>query len=252
MSDRSPAPATHRERRRAQTHAAILAAARDLLAAQGPSGVTLRAVARELGMAVSALYRYVDNRDDLLTELLVEAFTAHADAVERALDDVLDGRPPASAAQAAQALTAALAAYRAWALAEPERFGLAFGAPLPGYRAPAERTVAAGARPGDLVARLLGQAASAGFLDHAALAARAASLDPTTADGLRGLAARRGYDLDLGALALLTDVYTRWHGLVCMEAFGQLRPFVADAGPYAHDVLRASVASLGLPAASSG
>jgi AcrR family transcriptional regulator len=213
--------------------------------------VTLRAVARELGMAVSALYRYVDNRDDLLTELLVEAFTAHADAVEDALQQVLGDEPPASPAQVSRAMTGALGAYRAWALAEPERFGLAFGAPLPGYRAPADRTIAAAARPGDLLARLLGQAQAAGFLDSSAVDARAAALDETTADGLRALAARRGYELDLGALALMTDVYTRWHGLVAMEAFGQLRPFVADAEPYAHAVLRACVASLGLPAPSS-
>ena len=70
--------ATVRERRRQETTDAILRSARTHLEQAGVEGVTLRAVARDLDIAVSALYRYVASRDDLLTELLVEAFTDHA------------------------------------------------------------------------------------------------------------------------------------------------------------------------------
>ena len=80
--------ATVRERRRQETTDAILRSARAHLEEAGVEGVTLRAVARDLDIAVSALYRYVDSRDDLLTELLVEAFTEHADAVDAAVEDV--------------------------------------------------------------------------------------------------------------------------------------------------------------------
>src|SRR6187399_3202472 len=81
-------PGQSREQRRQEMTDAILRSARTQLEAAGVEGVTLREVARDIGIAVSALYRYVDNRDDLLTELLVEAFTEHADAVDAAVEAV--------------------------------------------------------------------------------------------------------------------------------------------------------------------
>ncbi|MFN8076010.1 MAG: TetR/AcrR family transcriptional regulator [Kineosporiaceae bacterium] len=242
-------PATLRERRRQETATAILDAARAQLVAEGVPGVTLREVARQLGMAVSALYRYVGSRDDLITELLVEAFTQHADAVDTAVDAALapSGGQVRTASGLADALARAFAAYRAWALEHPAQFGLAYGAPLPGYRAPAERTIAVAARPGDRLASLVAHAQAEGLLDAQRARARAAELDPGTAADLAALVQRRGYGLDVGWMALLTDTFSRVHGLVAMEVFGHLRPFTADGEAYAAHAVRTCLAAFGLP-----
>src|ERR687884_871377 len=132
-----PIVPTLRERRREETLRAILFAAHAQLVTGGAAALSLRAVARDVGMAVSALYRYVASRDDLLTELVVAGFAAQADAVGRALEEA--GDP-------VEALGAGLWAYRTWSVEHPAEFGLLYGAPVPGYRAP-ERTIGPGARP---------------------------------------------------------------------------------------------------------
>src|SRR4051794_29430923 len=73
-----------RSRAREQMRAEILDAAREQLAARGVGSLSVRAVARDLGMAPSAVYRYFENRDVLLTALIVDAYDALGDAVERA------------------------------------------------------------------------------------------------------------------------------------------------------------------------
>src|ERR687885_2593545 len=113
MSAQPVAP-TLRERRREETLRAIHQAAQAQLVTEGAAALSLRAVAREVGMAVSALYRYVPSRDDLLTELVVAGFTAHADAAERALRAA--GDPVA-------AVGAGLWAYRTWSVEHQAEFG---------------------------------------------------------------------------------------------------------------------------------
>ncbi len=71
-----PAIRTARERARAELTGEIKAEARRQLAARGAQQLSLRAVARELGMASSALYRYFPSRDDLLTSLIIDAYDA--------------------------------------------------------------------------------------------------------------------------------------------------------------------------------
>jgi AcrR family transcriptional regulator len=98
----------------------------------------VRAIARELGMVSSAVYRYVASRDDLLTLLLIDAYTELADAVDR-------GNQSTSGNWAEQALASARAA-RQWAVDQPACWALLYGSPVPGYHAPAERTVGPGTR----------------------------------------------------------------------------------------------------------
>ena len=236
--------ATVRERRRQETTDAILRSARAHLEQAGVEGVTLRAVARDLDIAVSALYRYVASRDDLLTELLVEAFTEHADAVDAAVDAALAD----DADDVAAAITAGLRAYRAWSVAHPAQFGLAFGAPVPGYHAPAGRTVAVAVRPGSRIMALLATAHARGLVDEDVLTARAATLDDGTAAGFDALAARQSYPLPAPAIGLAVDAFVRVHGFTVMEVFGQLRPLVSPADAYYEQLLRELVATLGLEA----
>lgn len=128
--------------KRAATHAAnrarITATARDLLARDGASGLSLREVAREMGQTSSALYRYFTNRDELLTALIIDAYNDLGAAVEAAESVV------ARADRRERWRVSGFAA-RAWAKGHPHEYGLIFGTPVPGYVAP-EATIAAASR----------------------------------------------------------------------------------------------------------
>ena len=120
---------TARERVRAELTREITEVARRQLANDGAAGLSLRAVAREMGMASSAVYRYFASRDDLLTALIIDGYNAVSDAVEAA----------EAACPRADHLGRWLAvcrAVRAWALAHPHEYALLYGSPVPGYQAP--------------------------------------------------------------------------------------------------------------------
>lgn len=137
-----------RARNRAALEEEILAVATRHLARSGAAALSLRAVARDLGLAPSALYRYVASRDDLLTLLIVRAYNELGDAVDAALAAVDDGvdTPAATAARAEARFRAITSALWQWARAHPHQYALIYGSPVPEYHAPAERTTPAGTR----------------------------------------------------------------------------------------------------------
>jgi AcrR family transcriptional regulator len=113
----------------------ILAAARTRLTDEGPAALSLRAVARDVGMVSSAVYRYFPSRDDLLTALLITDYDELGAAVEAA---------GAAAGPAPGARWVAMCrAIRDWSIAHPGDFALLFGSPVPGYAAPRETVVPA-------------------------------------------------------------------------------------------------------------
>lgn len=112
---------------------------REHLAVHGAAALSLRAIARDLGLVSSAVYRYVKNRDELLTLLVVDAYNELGDEVDAAVGGV----PPSDHAARFQALARAV---RRWAVREPARYALLFGSPVPGYHAPAEQTTGPGTR----------------------------------------------------------------------------------------------------------
>lgn len=116
----------------------IVRIGREHLATDGAAALSLRAVARDLGVVSSAVYRYVRSRDELLTLLVVDGYNALGDAVDAALADAAD--------DPIDRLRVLGRTVRRWALAEPARYGLLFGTPVPGYEAPAAETVAPGTR----------------------------------------------------------------------------------------------------------
>jgi AcrR family transcriptional regulator len=118
---------TARERARAELTREIKEEARRQLAETGAHGLSLRAVARELGMVSSALYRYFPSRDDLLTALIIDAYDALGEVAETAI---------AATARPRARWLAACHAIRGWALAHPHEYALIYGSPVPGYRAP--------------------------------------------------------------------------------------------------------------------
>lgn len=144
-----------RERNRAAIEAEIIAAGRRQLAEVGAAALALRAVARELDLVPSALYRYVNGRDELLTRLIVAAFDEHADAVDTAL-----AATKRSARPRARFVIIATAT-RDWAIAHPHDWALLYGSPVPGYAAPAERTTGPGTRVVGRLVELLAEAGAA-------------------------------------------------------------------------------------------
>jgi AcrR family transcriptional regulator len=127
----SPAP-TRRARHRAGTIEEI----RRWLVEHGPGGLSLRAIAREMGTAPSALYRYFRSSSDLISALCVDAYDSLADALVGAKDLQLPG-------EHARRWLAICHAYREWSLRNPSDFTLIFGTPVPGYQAHAEVIAAA-------------------------------------------------------------------------------------------------------------
>jgi AcrR family transcriptional regulator len=128
-----PEPPTIRERYRAQVRREVKQAALDQLAQAGPEAISISAIGKQLGVSGPALYRYFASRDQLLTELVIDAYHDLADALANA--------SRASGSDPWARLEGLARAYRSWALAQPHRYRLLFGPPLPGYDAHAERLV---------------------------------------------------------------------------------------------------------------
>ncbi|MGW5362744.1 TetR/AcrR family transcriptional regulator [Actinopolymorpha pittospori] len=209
---------TFRERARAEFTQEIKDIARRQLAETGVAALSLRAVARELGVASSALYRYFPSRDALLTALIVDAFTALGDRAESAVakeapDDFL------------RRWRAACRAVRAWARESPHEYALVYGSPVPGYAAP-EETIAAALRVPYLLLGLARDAWNAGRL-----------VEPTGVPELSGdlaeqasrLAALTGFDgLPDTVLVRTVTAWTQVFGATSLELFGHLKGAFTD------------------------
>ena len=210
-------PRTARERARAEITAEILASARGYLATDGAPALSLRAIARDLGMASSALYRYFSSRDDLRTRLIIDAYDslgAAAEACEAAVGrDDLAGR-----------FGAICVAVRTWALAHPNEYALIYGSPVPGYVAPAD-TVRPASRVTTLLLTIIVEAAAAGRVPDADT--QDAEAQPLAA----ALAPIRSYlppDVPAPLVQRALMVWTNLFGVVSFEVFGQLHNVVGE------------------------
>jgi AcrR family transcriptional regulator len=211
-------PPSRRERRRLDTLEEIKTLARRQLAELGPGGVSLRAIAREMGTASSALYRYFGSYEDLISALCVDAYTAVADSVAAAVDDQ-------AADDHAERWRAVCRAYRRWSLDNPASFALIFGTPVPGYQAPDEVT-------GPAATRLLGIPLE---VFAASVRAGAADLDrtqvpPTLELGslARNLLADTGADIPPRLTLVVLNAWASLLGYLTAEIFGSLPRLVGD------------------------
>lgn len=146
-----------RARVKEETRSQILASARRHLAEEGPSGLSFRAVARDVGLVSSAVYRYFPSREALLTELIIESYDGLGDAAEDA--EAAVPRP-----HYGDRYRAVGRAIREWGVAEPQQWALIFGSPIPGYDAPPD-TVRAATRIPLLLARIVSDAVDAGAVE---------------------------------------------------------------------------------------
>jgi AcrR family transcriptional regulator len=209
---------TARERVRAELTTEITDAARRQLAEVGAAALSLRAVARELGMASSAVYRYFPSRDDLLTRLIIDGYDDLGAAAE-ASDD--PGAAPL------ERWLSVCRAVRAWALAHPHEYALLYGSPVPGYRAPAD-TVPAAARVGVVLGRILGGAAQAGALPPAAGGRDPELVSDDAVAVLGGEHPSLDDTVRLRALLAWSAIY----GTISFELFGHFVGSVADGARY--------------------
>ena len=212
-SDRTPtasrsAPSI-RARVRAEMADEIKVIARRHLASGG-ANLSLRAVARDLGVVSSALYRYFPSRDDLLTALIIDAYDALGSAVEAADAAVLDR------SDLRTRWLACSHAVRRWALANPAEYALVFGSPVIGYAAPPDTIPAALRTPAALVGILADGVASG------VLAASGSPLPADLADDLQRVRAQFWPTVPEALLALGTIGWIHLFGAVSFELFGQL------------------------------
>lgn len=223
-----------RAARRRQTLADIRRIALEQLATSGAEGLSLRAIAREREMVSSAIYRYYASRDELITDLVIAAYTDLADHLARVASESPDHEVP---------LRAVAHGLRAWALAQPHRFALIYGTPIPGYVAPASTIPAA-----------------AGVFVAVAEAARVLS-GPTATTATResltaqveALLASGGLDWPDGeppppqAVSLAAAVVTAAVGLITLELNGQFVGSFEPAEPLLDHLLDTLVPGPGGP-----
>jgi AcrR family transcriptional regulator len=219
---------------RAELTAEITAAARRQLATTGAAGLSLRAVARELGMVSSAVYRYFPSRNDLLSRLIVEGYDALGAAAEAADEP---GRPPG------ERWVRVCRAVRAWAQAHPHEYALLYGSPVPGYQAPPE-TVPAATRVGAVLGAILGDAAASGALPPAAGEVDPGLVLPEATAVLGG--DQPGLDDGVRARALLA--WSAVFGAVSFELFGHFVGSVGDPDRFFDRAMAELAALVGLPA----
>jgi AcrR family transcriptional regulator len=211
-----------REDARKETKDEIKKTACQLMREHGTAGLSLRAIARAMNITAPAIYNYYPRLDDLITALLVDAFTNLAEAM-RGASEAISSQP------AFVRIQTVLEAYRAWALDHPVEFSMIYGNPIPGYEAPEEITTPLARRPFDILIPLFLEAKDSGLWisDPAD-----SSLPNTIAASLRGMVTVMGLDIPESVMYVLVQVWTRIHGMVMLELFHHTQPVIGDKAAF--------------------
>jgi AcrR family transcriptional regulator len=230
---------TRRDQLRAATVQEVVRTARRLLVEQGRDAVTLRAIAREMGMTAPALYRYFDGRRELLAHVIGDLFNDLTDTLRDAIGAVPPGDP-------AGRFLAAAREFRGWALAHEREYALLFGNPLPGP----------GVEPGDLddFAAERGRRFGLTFLTLFLELWRKSpfpvrpdeEIDPELRRQLDRYRTWMGSALPLGAMLTYIQCWARLQGSVSLEVLGHLRFALDDASPLFELTLAEMAPQLGL------
>jgi AcrR family transcriptional regulator len=227
----SPAP-SRRDRQRAATIEEIIATARGLLVTSGPDAVSLRAIAREMGMTAPGLYRYFGSHEELVRHVIAGIFTELSGDIHRAIEAATAPAEPPSDQVMAVKLTVKMVAacreFRRWALDHKPEFGLLFGVPLPGlddgrYDIADECALTFA---GTFFALFLELWRAAPFpvppLEQ---------VDPGLRDQLSRYRDALGTDIPVGAVLVFLRCWTVLYGAVSMEVFGHMGFALQDAAP---------------------
>lgn len=227
--------ATARQRAREEITAEIIAAARRRLRSQGPGELSLRAVARDVGMVSSAVYRYFASRDELLTSLLLVAYNelgAHAESGDAAVSH---------RENTSERWLSTCRAVREWALDHPGDYALLYGSPVAGYAAPAQTV-----EPAIRVPLVLAGIVQDAYAGGAVLPARPQNLPPADEFVAGAMQVIDGQDLD-GEIVLRTVMaWTSLFGTISFELFGHLVGTTEDYAGHFDAVATRLAADLGL------
>jgi AcrR family transcriptional regulator len=230
-----------RERLREATFAEIKELAWRQIAEAGATALSLRQIARDMGMTSSAIYRYFASRDHLLTALATDGFASLADALEEAEKGAASGRRPAGPGDT---FLHVVRAYRRWAQQHPAQYTLMFGNPVPGFDLYGPETKGEMERGIDVLFRSMVTGLAIGVLNP----------PPLTTPGARRLAAKlrrwgaqEGYVLPPEALAACLFAWTQLHGAISLELFGHMPPEVLPADELFDQQMYQVLAVLGCP-----
>lgn len=230
MNSGDAPPQGIRARARAELLVDVSRIARTHLAESGAAGLSVRAIARELGLVSSALYRYYPSRDALLTQLIIEAYDELGEAVETA-------EAACNRDDLAHRYRTASHAVRDWAKANPNEYALIYGSPVPGYAAP-DDTIDPAVRVPAVLSRI------AADMDPDNLLLRTSSdLAPGLQRQFASIATALGQDVDPRVLLVGVTQWAQLFGMVSFELFGTFHNTFDDA-----DDLFAAHVSLGLVA----
>jgi AcrR family transcriptional regulator len=226
-----------RERARAEITSEIVRAGRHQLATDGAAALSLRAVARELGMVSSAVYRYVASRDELLTLLIIEAYDALGAEVEQAAAPTA-GRSPAARFMAVGR------AVRSWAVANPHQYALLYGSPVPGYEAPQD-TIGPASRVTLALVGIVADAHRDGLLETPT--GVPAELPAALRRDLAAVREAASTELPDDVIVAMIAAWTQLFGLVSFELFGQTRNVIVEHAALFDATLATMAATIGLP-----
>jgi AcrR family transcriptional regulator len=208
--------------------------ARRHLASEG-ANLSLRAVARDMGMVSSALYRYFASRDDLLTALIIDAYDAigaDVEAADAGIPDRIDLRGR---------WLACAHAVRDWALANPAEYALIFGSPVPGYAAPADTITPASRTPVALI-RIVADGHAAGRLSDPGT-----DLPVSVRADLVRIASDLGVEVPAALLDRGVESWLQMFGTVSFELFGQFNNVITDRAAFFAHRIHATADRIGLP-----
>src|SRR3954451_4625574 len=248
MTDAMPAggsvePLSRRDRVRADTVREIKETARRVLVEHGGEGFALRAIAREMGMTAPALYRYFDNREDLVGHVVADLYDELCAHLEAARDAAEPATP-------AVGLLACSRAFRRWAITHHQEFGLLFGSAGDAVVPSGDRLHADENSPAHAAAQRFG-AIFAGLIAQVYLARpfpvpAEEEIDPGLGAQLREWMTTFPLELPLGVVRVFLSCWVRLYGLVAMEVFGHLKFALSDAEPMFESELHGLAEVLGV------
>jgi AcrR family transcriptional regulator len=240
--DRPIAIATRRERTRAATVREIKMTARRLLVEEGAESVTLRAIAREMGMTAPALYRYFDSHDALLSAVVADVYDELADSLEAARDSL-------ETADAGTRLLEMGREFRHWSTEHPREFGLVFATPVPLVIDAPSPLDKAGSRFGAAFVDAFFQL----FKERPFPVRADAELPPDFRDQLDHYRQRMCSQLGdvvltipLGGFEVFLECWVRLYGFVALEVFDHLTFALTDPEPAFEAHLRGIADRLGI------